>query len=213
MVDHITQHTYDNIAHAFAESNRNLSPELIGALEKFIALVGTSARVLDLGCGAGRDAMFLQSRGLNVIGADFSLGMLREAKTIGALNLTQMDMLYTGFAAASFQGVWCNAVLLHLPKSTAPDALKEMRRLIAPRGVLFLSVQEGAREDYEPNPYAQSSLERFFARYSQSEVEALLDRGSFQLLEMLRSEVNPKRWLHFFASAKSSILTSAPFLV
>ena len=199
--DHITQHTYDHIAPEFANINNKLSSDLQSALERFIELVGPSARVLDLGCGTGRDAVFMQSHDAHVVGADFSLGMLVEAKACGAVRLTQMDMLGIGFADACFQGVWCNASLLHLPKQSVPHVLAEIHRVLVPHGVLFVAMQEGATEGYEPNPYAQASLERFFARYRKAEIELLLRANKFELLESLVQEAANKRWVHVYVRA------------
>ena len=202
MVDQITRHTYDNIASEFARVNANLSPDLLAALEKFIALVGATARVLDLGCGTGRDAVFMQAHGLHVVGADFSMGMLAQAKAIGATNLAQMDMLHIGFLDHCFNGVWCNASLLHLPKPSAPHVLAEIHRVLVPRGVLFVSVQAGAHEGYEPNPYTQSSLERFFARYGQAEIELRLRTNGFTPIESTVLDAGNKRWVHVYSVAE-----------
>ncbi len=199
--DHITQSTYDKIAPEFANIHNKLSSDLQTALERFVELVGKSARVLDLGCGTGRDAVCMQSHDWQVAGADFSMGMLAEAKVCGAMRLAQMDMLNIGFADHCFNGVWCNAALLHLPKQSVPDVLAEIQRVLVPRGILFVAVQAGTSEGYEPNPYAQSSLERFFARYSQPEIKLLLRTNGFVPFESAVLNAANKRWVHVYSAA------------
>jgi SAM-dependent methyltransferase len=51
-------------------------------LDELIARLrpGRKARVLDLGCGAGRHSKYLASRGLRVAGIDLTAGSIREAK-------------------------------------------------------------------------------------------------------------------------------------
>ena len=48
-----------------------------------------------------------------------------------------MEMRSLGLTSGTFTGVWCCASLLHLPKGQAPLAVVEMRRVLAPHGVLF----------------------------------------------------------------------------
>jgi SAM-dependent methyltransferase len=71
-----------------AEAARFLG-ELIGRLEP-----RRGARVLDLGCGAGRHSKYLASAGLEVTGMDLSAGSIREAKTSErpGLRFLQHDM-------------------------------------------------------------------------------------------------------------------------
>ncbi|MBI5034252.1 MAG: class I SAM-dependent methyltransferase [Chloroflexi bacterium] len=201
MIDHITQHTYDNIAPEFARVNATMPEKLIVAMQRFIALVGNSATVLDLGSGTGRDSVYMQSCGLNVVSADFSMGMLSQAKMIGVKNLVQMDMRTISFSDRCFQGVWCCASLLHLPKQFVSGTLTEIHRVLVHQGIFFLAIQVGASEGYEPNPYASPPLERFFARYSQPEIESLLHANSFQVIEPVIAGIN-KRWIQVHAKAE-----------
>ena len=202
MIDRITQHTYDHIAPEFARINATLPQNLLAAMQRFIALVGDSASVLDLGGGTGRDSVCMQSRGLNVVCADFSTGMLSRAKTIGVKHLVQMDMRAISFCDHRFQGVWCCASLLHLPKQSVPGVLTEIHRVLVPRGALFLAVQHGTSEGYEANPYHGNTLERFFARYDESEIQNILHTHSFGVMDSSVVDAGVKRWLQIHAIAQ-----------
>jgi len=202
MIDRITQHTYDNIAPEFARVNAPMPPKLIPAFQRFFSLVGDSASILDLGCGTGRDSVYMQSCGLHVVSADFSMGMLAQAEAIGVKNLVQMDMRAISFSARRFQGVWCCASLLHLPKQSAPGVLTEIHRVLVPRGALFLAVQHGTTEGYESNPYTADPLERFFARYDESEIQNILHTHSFGVMDSSVVDAGVKRWLQIHAIAQ-----------
>ncbi len=164
---------------------------------RFYEMVGTKAPILDLGCGAGRDMAWLERLGVNAIGVDYSSSMLSQAHTQVNGPLLLMDMRHLGLRNRQFQGVWCCASLLHLPKSEAPLALIEMRRVLVPGGVLFLSVQQGSGEGWESCTYAD--VERFFSRYKQGEMAALLSECGFSLLESSSSQGRAHLWLQFFA--------------
>jgi SAM-dependent methyltransferase len=195
---------YDRIAPTFAAVNAEMDPAVVELGERFLRLAGRDARasalpVLDLGCGAGRDMAWMEGQGNRVIGVDLSAGMLAEAGTRVRGPLLQMDMRQLAFAEGRFRGVWCMASLLHLPKSEAPVALAEMRRVLAPGGALMISIQEGHGEAWEPSPYGP--VERFFARYSLDEAQALLAHAGFQVLESGIDDLGVKRWLRFLALA------------
>ena len=96
---------------------------------------------------------WLEGLGLTVVGMDVSSGMLAQARARAEGALLRMDVRGLGLRAGQFQGIWCCASLLRLPKSETPAALAEMRPALMPGGLLFLSVQAGEAETWEPCRY------------------------------------------------------------
>jgi ubiquinone/menaquinone biosynthesis C-methylase UbiE len=222
-VDHRMRDAYDRIAPGFAVRNAGmpaefrdvLGPRFLEQARRAAAAAGAPApAVLDVGCGAGRDAAWLASGGAAVTGADLSRGMLAQAlarlREGGSAQapprpprLVQMDMRRLGFAHGRFAGAWCSASLLHLPKTDAPAALGEIRRVLVRGGVLFLALQEGEGERWEPldaNAYGHP-VERFFARYGAEAAEALLGGSGFGVALRHHGPVGSRRWLRFLAVA------------
>jgi ubiquinone/menaquinone biosynthesis C-methylase UbiE len=192
---------YDRIAPKYAEVNAAMPPQLAAAARRFLSLVGLGSLVLDVGCGAGRDAAYLESLGLAVVGLDLSSAMLTQARARRCDLLVLQDMCHLGAPAARFRGLWCCASLLHLPKSQVSQALVEMHRVLVSGGVLFLSLQEGTGEGWEPCSYAE--VERFFARYEVREITTLLALHGFRVLHSATNEGAGRNWLQFFAAASS----------
>ena len=199
MADKHTQAAYDQIAAQYAVKNAAMPKALTTAGRRFLELLGPGPRILDAGCGAGRDMAWLQRRGATVAGMDLSRRMLALAQSMARGPLLQMDMRSLALRAGIFAGVWCCASLLHLPKRQAPLALAEMRRVLVPHGLLFLSVQEGTGEGWEEGPYP--AVKRFFARYSHEEMATLLAQSGFRVIESSANAGRWQRWLQFLAVA------------
>jgi len=105
-------------------------------------------RVADIGCGIGTISCWMAEQvgtGGSVQGVDVSEGQVatarRRADAVGIENVTfTVASAYdTGLEAESFDLVFCRFVLMHLQRPE--DALREMRRLLRPGGVL--AVEDG----------------------------------------------------------------------
>jgi SAM-dependent methyltransferase len=182
--------------------NAQLPPALLELGPRFVARVAPGGRVLDVGCGPGRDIVWLTQHGLHVVGGDLSAGMLAQARRQTAAPLVRLDMCRLPFADGVFGGVWSSASLLHLPKRDAPTALAEIRRVLATGGPLLLSIQEGQGEGWELSPYGP--VERFFARYRPEEAETLLAEAGFLVEQRYSSETPNRRWLDYLAVRQGS---------
>jgi SAM-dependent methyltransferase len=184
---------YDEIAADFSRDHGVMEPAVLESARGFLALPRPRGYLLELGCGAGRDLAWFEAQGAACVGADLSIGMLREARSRSQAGLCQMEMGRLGFPSACFAGLWCNAALLHLPRAQAPAALGEMRRVLVPGAPLFLSLQEGESEEWETRP---NRPPRLFTRYRADEVERLTLAAGFELLAIRSAEAYQRIWLH-----------------
>lgn len=155
--------------------------------------VQSGERVLDIGCGNARDIARIAERGGEVAGVDISAGMVAAAKQelecmgMGGITLQVGDATSLDFPDASFDKVLCSEVIEHIPD--APQALREMRRVLRPGGSLVLST---------PNKASWYGFERYWIWErllrrkwphpcdewrNMTEVIALLEQGGFRISE------------------------------
>lgn len=194
MVSKIIREVYDKSARQYAEANPDMRGGLAEAGAGFLQKAGEQPRVLDLGCGAGRDMAWMEAQGAWVVGADLSAGMLEEARHIAQGPLVQADMRRLPFGNGSFHGVWCMASMLHLSKADAHAALAEIKRVLKLGGVLLLGLQMGEGEVWEPNLYGDG--ERFFARYSPEEAAEMVASAGFNRPDDSCFGFPYRRWLY-----------------
>ncbi|MFC8240196.1 class I SAM-dependent DNA methyltransferase [Streptomyces chartreusis] len=111
---------------------------------------GAGPRVLDMGCGTGRDAARLHRAGRTVTGADLSEAMLAHARThhpgpvYVRADLRGFDLRELGGAA--FDAVVClDSSLLYCHTNDQLDGfLDSCRRALAPGGLLVAEMRNGA---------------------------------------------------------------------
>lgn len=124
-------------------ARQTLSIDLEENWRVFGEFVNSGARVLDAGCGAGRDLTVLSDRGYDIIGVDLSLPLcLLAAKHSGGRVLCA-DVRRLPFADSSFDAVRAAASFVHYPDAIVRIALTEVRRVLKAQGVLVASVKHG----------------------------------------------------------------------
>jgi SAM-dependent methyltransferase len=200
-----TVRAYDEIAAEFAD--RTWLLPLDGTRRDFLSALeadrpGVSLRILDAGCGPGRDVAWFRRQGHHAIGGDLSAGMLNEARQrVPNASFVRMDLREPPFRPQTFDAVWLCASILHLPKDDWLPTLHRYRSLLE-GGHIFVSVKEGEGERSGADrgtPYAR----RFFTYTTESELRVLLGEAGFQVLTLRRSPGEPGHdWLQGHAEAQ-----------
>jgi ubiquinone/menaquinone biosynthesis C-methylase UbiE len=113
-------------------------------LEAFAELVGRQVvkLVADIGCGPGRVAEFLASRGLEVIGVDVSdalLSIARAAHPSIDFRLGQLDAL--PIKAGVLAGAVCWYSIIFTPLERLGESFVELARVLIPGGFVLLAFQ------------------------------------------------------------------------
>jgi ubiquinone/menaquinone biosynthesis C-methylase UbiE len=188
------RHAYDQIAPVYEQHTSGpLPPRIQHLAHLMIQQLGASAHLLDIGCGTGRDMAWFEHHGLHITGIDLATNMLRFAQQRTAGSLIQGSMQYLPFRSASFDGAWCCASLLHIPKLELPTVLQEIRRVVRQQGLVMISMQEGDGEEWSGG-YVDG-VTRFFARYQADELLALVQANGLSVIDDTREPGKRRTWL------------------
>ena len=137
---------YDDTADAFWEGTRDHDvSQNVGALLSH--LEGGPFRILDLGCGPGRDLRTFRDLGHETVGLDGAARFVDMARRQTGCDVLHQDFLALDLPAAHFDGVFANASLFHVPAQELPRVLGEIQATLRPRGVLFSSNPHGPNEE------------------------------------------------------------------
>lgn len=104
-------------------------------------------RILDLGCGPGRDLKAFVELGHIAVGLEGSKRFAAMAREYSGCEVLEQDLLKLDLPQEGFEGVFANAVLFHVPSQELPRVLQELRSALKPRGVLFSSNPHGNNEE------------------------------------------------------------------
>jgi ubiquinone/menaquinone biosynthesis C-methylase UbiE len=113
----------------------------LNLLANYLAL---GSKILDIGCGSGRDIKTMRQKGFLLTGIDISKKMLELSAVENPDSpLYFMDVTSMEFGEKSFDAIYCFFVLEHLTPKNFKLALQEIRRVLKPNGY-FLLVQHDA---------------------------------------------------------------------
>ena len=108
----------------------------------FASYLPAGGRVLDAGCGTGRDVTAFAEAGFVVDGIDLCGALLDLAvKACPGATLGVSDIRHMPFDENTFDGVWAMASLVHLDHAAAEQALFEIRRVLRSHGCLFVTLK------------------------------------------------------------------------
>ena len=106
-----------------------------------------SFRILDLGCGPGRDLIAFRELGHQPVGLDGARAFVEMARELAGVEVWHQDFLRLDLPDGSFDGIFANASLFHAPTQELPRVLRELRACLRPGGVLFASNPRGRNEE------------------------------------------------------------------
>jgi SAM-dependent methyltransferase len=112
---------------------------------RFLRLLPERARILDAGCGSGRDARAFAEVGHKVTAFDASPALVALAEAYLGQPVQCLRFQEAAWQDA-FDGIWACASLLHVSASELPDVMARLCRALEPGGILYASFKYGSGE-------------------------------------------------------------------
>lgn len=181
---------YNTNAEAFFA--RTVDADMSELRTRFAERLPPGGRLLDAGCGSGRDARAFREMGFQVSAIDGSAELARLARAYAGVPVEVMDFREVAWREA-FDGIWACASLLHLTPDDLPGAVRRLRDALVPGGHLEMSFKYGDAVGVVN--------ERWFTNLDEARAEALVAQaGGLKLVEMsVNGDSRPgyaqERWL------------------
>ena len=130
---------YNQNAVSFVQGTRNVN--FTDTQEKFLRVL-RGKKVLDFGCGSGRDTKYFMEAGLEVTAIDGSEELCKIASVYTGIPVRQM--LFQEFDELDeYDGIWACSSILHLPKGELKSVFLKMIRAVRQNGVIYTSFKYG----------------------------------------------------------------------
>lgn len=167
--------------------------------DRFIEHIPDGGRILDAGCGSGRDSKAFIQEGFSIVAFDASREMCKKASQLLGQEVWQMRFDEMSFEE-EFDGVWACASLLHANENELSDVFEKIYRALKNNGVLYASFKYG-------NGVTQRG-ERIFIDFTEESIKPYLEKTGFELIDSgITTDVRPGRedekWTNVIAIKKN----------
>lgn len=171
--------TYNHLGKRYI---RRISRAVPRQRARFMKMFPANAKVLDVGSAGGRDSKVFARRGFQVVGIDASDVFVKEAEKYSPrVKFLRKDLRSITFPAYSFDGIWANAVLMHLKRNELARVLKNFYRILKSGGIVHVAVKQGRGSRLVKEILSQDRG-RFFTFFTKKEIEALLCKVGFKII-------------------------------
>jgi ubiquinone/menaquinone biosynthesis C-methylase UbiE len=190
------QSSYDHVAVEYAEQfhdELDRKPFDRKMLDWLAERVNATGVICDLGCGPGQIAAYLHSRGVKVCGIDLSAEMISLAQWLNPdIAFQQGNMLFlTDVPDNNYQAIAAFYSIIHIPRPFVTDALRELKRVLCPAGMLLLTFHIG-QQTIHRDEFLGKEVSLDFHFFETIEMKDFLISAGFELEEVIERDPYPE---------------------
>ena len=162
MIPNETLKYYDQNADSFVAGT--IGVPFTDIQDRFLALLPPGGKILDFGCGSGRDTKYFHEKGFAVDAVDGSEEMCRYAREYTGMPVRKMFFAELA-AIGKYDGIWACSSILHLPLAELTDVFKKIVCALKTDGILYTSFKYGDFAGMRNGRYFTDFTEESFEKY------------------------------------------------
>lgn len=159
----------------------------------FLEYIPVGGRILDFGCGSGRDTRYFLSKGYDVDATDGSEELCKIASEYASVQVKQM-LFEELNAIEEYDGIWACASILHVEKKQLPDIMKKIAIATKTGGVVYTSFKYGDFEGIRNGRFFTYLTEESFGELLEAVPELVVEK--LWISADVRAERGEERWLN-----------------
>ena len=161
--------------------------------DTFLEYLPAGGKILDFGCGSGRDTKYFLSKGYDVDAIDGSEELCKITSEYTGIQVKQM--LFDELDEVElYDGVWACASILHVAKKQLPDIIKKIAIATKKSGVLYTSFKYGDFEGVRNGRFFTYLTEESFGELLRTVPELEIEK--LWISADVREERGEERWLN-----------------
>lgn len=151
---------YNNNAEQFVDTTKGV--DFANFQMHFLSKLPHGGKILDFGCGSGRDTRYFLNQGYRVVAIDGSERLCKLASEYTGISVK--NMLFQELAdVESYDGVWACSSILHLPYDDLKEVMKKIATALKEQGIFYTSFKYGTFEGKRNGRYYTDMSEEKFA--------------------------------------------------
>ena len=181
--------------------NSTLNVDMTNTYKAFLKLLPKGGKILDLGCGSGRDSMNFMKLGYEVTAVDGSKELAKRASV-----LLGKEVIVSTFEELElkekFHGIWACASLLHIKREDLKIVLNNLYNNLDDNGVFYMSFKYGEQA------YVDDKNRYFNCFTDESIISFINENTKYNILGLYITEdklgrVNEVKWVNLICNKKS----------
>ena len=182
---------YNQNADMFAQGTRLVDFTVVQ--KRFAKMLPIGSKILDFGCGSGRDTKYFLEKGYRVEATDGSSELCELASAFTGIEVKEM-LFQELDASGKYEGIWACSSILHLSKKELLPVIRKMCDALKDNGVIYTSFKYGDFEGERNGRYFTDFTEDTFDKFIKVIQELTIEE------EWITSDVRPGRgeekWLN-----------------
>ncbi|MGN0395787.1 MAG: methyltransferase domain-containing protein [Coprococcus sp.] len=192
-----TLNYYNENAGSFVENTRTV--DFRDTQDKFLGKLPRPARILDFGCGSGRDTKYFLKQGYKVDAVDGSKELCRLASEYTGIEV--QCMLFQQLSEVDrYDGIWACSSILHLSKQELKIVLRKMLTSLKKNGIIYTSFKYGNFEGERNGRYFTDFTLESFQEYCR-EIDCMSIEESWVTGDV-RPDRGDEKWLNLILRKK-----------
>jgi len=181
-------------------SSSTIGVDFSATQERFLDYLPQHAKILDFGCGAGRDTKAFLEKGFDVDAVDGSEELCKIASLYTGIAVRQMFFQQLD-AVAKYDGIWACASILHLPNDELVSVMKKMSVALKPTGIIYTSFKYGTFSGERNDRFFSDFTEQTFTGFLLNIPELKCDE--YWISKDVRPNRSEEKWMNIILSRKA----------
>ena len=163
-----------------AYHDKTFSIDPTSFLEPLVRRLPPEAFVLDVGCGSGRDLLWMKKQGFEVIGFERSSGLAELARDNAGCEIIEGDFETYDFSSILVDAVILVGSLVHVSHERFSKVFKNITSAISENGSVLITLKEGSGDLKGPDG-------RIFYLWEDDDAQELFESLGFRVCDFSTS--------------------------